>query len=198
MISPSYIEKTCSFCHASEKDVNKLMENGNGITICDGCIKTGSDFLNSENSPILKDGIPKPMEIKSYLDRYVIGQEKAKIAISVAVYNHYKRISRLGHICQENDTEIEKSNTLLIGPTGVGKTLFAKTLARLLNVPFTIADATCLTEAGYVGCLDKDTEYLSREGWKPIGDYRNGDIAQYNPETGQAEFVNPLHYIKKP
>jgi len=186
-------ELRCSFCGKPESKVKKLLEGG-GCYICDECILFGVSYISDEQ-PIKTESLPKPITVKNYLDNYVISQDKAKKIISVAVYNHFKRLSRVG---QPNpNVELQKSNIMLIGSSGSGKTLLAQTLARILKVPFTIADATSLTEAGYVGCLDRDTEYLSEEGWKPIGDYKEGKIAQYNPETGQAEFVYPLHYTKK-
>ena len=152
--------KKCCFCGKSEKTVRNMFSSGN-YHICDGCVMFCYDILadqyglNKSNipgaNPLNAGGIDlkKPAEIKAVLDQYVIGQEDAKIALSVAVYNHYKRIMSLED--EENDVEIQKSNVLLLGPTGTGKTLLAQTLARLLNVPFAIADATTLTEAGYVG-----------------------------------------------
>ena len=146
----------CSFCGKSEEQVNRLIRGSQGVYICDGCIELCLE--------ILEDGMPgkinrrgqkesheikllKPSEIKEILDQYIIGQDLAKITLSVAVYNHYKRI-----FCNTNDdVELQKSNILMFGPTGCGKTLLAQTLAKILNVPFAIADATTLTEAGYVG-----------------------------------------------
>jgi len=138
---------TCSFCQRPKSAVKRIFR-GNKAYICDECISLCSDIIKDEtNSPQLKHFVlPKPAEIKSFLDQYVIDQERAKIAISVAVYNHYKRIS-----VKSNDVQIQKSNIMLVGPTGTGKTLIAETLARLLHVPFSISDATPLTEAGYVG-----------------------------------------------
>jgi len=144
-------QKVCSFCGKSAEQVKRLIA-GPGVYICDECVNVCKRILDEEDEILaseFKEDIPKPKEIKSYLDQYVIGQEKAKKVLSVAVYNHYKRIS-MGHQI-ENDVEIEKSNVLLIGPTGTGKTLLARTLAKKLKVPFAIADATTLTEAGYVG-----------------------------------------------
>ena len=144
----------CSFCGRSQENVDKLIA-GNGAFICNECVRLCMNILEEdlpkpgENAAPLPapDDVPKPAEIKAYLDEYIIGQENAKIALSVAVYNHYKRIF-YGSI---DDVELQKSNILLIGPTGSGKTLFAQTLSRVLDVPFAIADATTLTEAGYVG-----------------------------------------------
>jgi len=140
----------CSFCGKSQKQVKKLIA-GPGVYICDECIDLCNEIIEEEFSTteeINFSELPKPVEIKSYLDDYVVGQEEAKKKLSVAVYNHYKRI-RSGEV--QRDVELQKSNILLIGPTGSGKTLLAQTLARQLNVPFAIADATSLTEAGYVG-----------------------------------------------
>lgn len=144
----------CSFCGKSEAMVHKLIE-GPGVFICDECIRLCNDLIQSTelvDAPGKQgeDGdmvLPKPAEIKAQLDAYVIGQDEAKKALSVAVYNHYKRIFST----QKDDVELQKSNILLMGPTGVGKTMLAQTLAKILNVPFAIADATTLTEAGYVG-----------------------------------------------
>ncbi len=140
----------CSFCGKSQKQVKKLIA-GPGVYICDECIELCNEIIEEEFSAteeITFTELPKPVEINSYLDDYVVGQEDAKKKLSVAVYNHYKRI-RSGEV--QRDVELQKSNILLIGPTGSGKTLLAQTLARQLNVPFAIADATSLTEAGYVG-----------------------------------------------
>ncbi len=140
----------CSFCGKSQKQVKKLIA-GPGVYICDECIDLCNEIIEEEFSAteeITFTELPKPVEINSYLDDYVVGQVEAKKKLSVAVYNHYKRI-RGGEV--QRDVELQKSNILLIGPTGSGKTLLAQTLARQLNVPFAIADATSLTEAGYVG-----------------------------------------------
>lgn len=141
----------CSFCGKSQKDARRLIA-GPGVYICDECIEICNDILTEETEkearPIETDEIPAPRTIKTFLDQYIIGQESAKRTLSVAVYNHYKRIR---HKSAYDDVEIQKSNILLIGPTGCGKTLLAQTLAKVLQVPFAIADATCLTEAGYVG-----------------------------------------------
>jgi len=140
----------CSFCGKRESQAAKLIA-GPGVYICSDCVQACSDLLREEidvDSGFSRpDSLPTPVEIKSFMDNYIIGQDEAKIALSVAVYNHYKRI----YFGSESDIELQKSNILLIGPTGSGKTLFAQTLAKILNVPFAIADATTLTEAGYVG-----------------------------------------------
>ncbi|MCU7842803.1 MAG: ATP-dependent Clp protease ATP-binding subunit ClpX [Candidatus Thiodiazotropha sp. (ex Monitilora ramsayi)] len=140
----------CSFCGKSQHEVRKLIA-GPSVFICDECVELCNDIIREEMQDTGEESIsrlPKPQEIKKTLDQYVIGQQRAKKVLSVAVYNHYKRLDSIG---KDNDIELAKSNILLIGPTGSGKTLLAETLARLLNVPFTIADATTLTEAGYVG-----------------------------------------------
>ncbi|MFN0089511.1 MAG: ATP-dependent Clp protease ATP-binding subunit ClpX [Acidimicrobiales bacterium] len=141
----------CSFCGKSQKQVKKLIA-GPGVYICDECIDLCNEIIEeelSEQSEVRFDELPKPREIYAFLNDYIIGQDQAKKILSVAVYNHYKRV-QYGQSGQ-NDVELAKSNILLIGPTGCGKTLLAQTLARMLNVPFAIADATALTEAGYVG-----------------------------------------------
>ena len=136
----------CSFCGKREDQARLIA--GPGVYICSDCVQTCCDLLrDDEYIGDAPDHLPTPMEIKAYMDGYIIGQEEAKIALSVAVYNHYKRI----YLAADTDVELQKSNILLIGPTGSGKTLFAQTLARILDVPFAIADATTLTEAGYVG-----------------------------------------------
>ena len=144
----------CSFCGKSQHEVRKLIA-GPSVFVCDECVELCNDIIREEledRAERARDKLPKPHEIKKVLDEYVIGQERAKKVLSVAVYNHYKRLqTRSGSSRPKEDVEIAKSNILLIGPTGCGKTLLAETLARLLNVPFTIADATTLTEAGYVG-----------------------------------------------
>ena len=145
----------CSFCGKPQSLANRLIA-GNGSYICDECVRMCSSIIGEEPAnvvegydglPLALDKLPKPMQIKSGLDEYVIGQDRAKIVLSVAVYNHYKRILHQA----KDDVELQKSNILLVGPTGSGKTLFAQTMAKMLDVPFAIADATTLTEAGYVG-----------------------------------------------
>jgi ATP-dependent Clp protease ATP-binding subunit ClpX len=145
----------CSFCGKSQRQVKKLIA-GPGVYICDECIDLCNEIIDEELTapPTFDlDNLPKPREIYGVLDEYVVGQEEAKRTLSVAVYNHYKRVQMMGVPATGGDTDIElqKSNILLLGPTGCGKTLLAQTLARILNVPFAIADATALTEAGYVG-----------------------------------------------
>jgi ATP-dependent Clp protease ATP-binding subunit ClpX len=145
----------CSFCGKSQKQVKKLIA-GPGVYICDECIDLCNEIIEEElheSSDLQFDELPKPREICEFLDQYVIGQDVAKKSLSVAVYNHYKRVQASGGTERHRDdlVELAKSNILLLGPTGSGKTLLAQTLARMLNVPFAIADATALTEAGYVG-----------------------------------------------
>ncbi|MBQ8574872.1 MAG: ATP-dependent Clp protease ATP-binding subunit ClpX [Clostridia bacterium] len=142
----------CSFCHKTQGQVERIIA-GDGVYICNECVELCQEIIEEESigrnkkkkSKDIK--LPTPMEIKRGLDEYVIGQDEAKVALSVAVYNHYKRVFK----AEETDVEIQKSNILMLGPTGVGKTMLAQTLAKILNVPFAIADATTLTEAGYVG-----------------------------------------------
>ncbi len=148
----------CSFCGRLRQEVNKMIEGPDGILICDACVDTCHKIMHDEdfdavpdknNKELIENGkLPSPEEIKNVLDQYVIGQETAKKVLSVSVYNHYKRIRNMDKL---DDVEIQKSNILLLGPTGCGKTLLAQTLAKILHVPFAIADATTLTEAGYVG-----------------------------------------------
>ena len=147
----------CSFCGRSEKEVNILIYGLNGY-ICEDCVEQASRIVKETRAKKNKDSklqnLPKPQEIKAYLDKYVIGQDAAKMALSVAVYNHYKRLNHRG---ETDDVELEKSNIIMVGSTGTGKTLLAKTIAKMLLVPFAIVDATVLTEAGYVG---EDVESL--------------------------------------
>ncbi|MEC7001397.1 MAG: ATP-dependent Clp protease ATP-binding subunit ClpX, partial [Actinomycetota bacterium] len=145
----------CSFCGKSQKQVKKLIA-GPGVYICDECIDLCNEIIEEELSEAVESPVggelPKPREIYDFLDQYVIGQDPAKKALSVAVYNHYKRVqAEAREKPREDVVEVAKSNIMLLGPTGSGKTLLAQTLARILNVPFAIADATALTEAGYVG-----------------------------------------------
>ena len=140
----------CSFCGKSQEQVRKLVA-GPGVYICDECIELCNEIIEEELSEDMDIGVqnvPKPREIKRILDEYVVGQERAKKSLSVAVYNHYKRVDS---DMQLDEVELEKSNIMMVGPTGCGKTLLARTLARILDVPFAITDATSLTEAGYVG-----------------------------------------------
>ncbi len=143
----------CSFCGKSQHEVRKLIA-GPSVFVCDECVELCNDIIREEldeRADQARDDLPRPHEIKQTLDDYVIGQDQAKKVLAVAVYNHYKRLQNLSADSSRDHIELAKSNILLIGPTGCGKTLLAETLARLLNVPFTIADATTLTEAGYVG-----------------------------------------------
>ncbi|MGE5611645.1 MAG: ATP-dependent Clp protease ATP-binding subunit ClpX [Bacillota bacterium] len=146
---------TCSFCGKTSRDVGPMVEGPSDVYICANCVDLAHNIIRQEKRKLtstqpLFENIPSPRQIKEFLDQYVIGQEYAKKALSVAVHNHYKRLS-LGEKNEQSDVELDKSNVLLIGPTGSGKTLLARTLARILNVPFAIGDATTLTEAGYVG-----------------------------------------------
>lgn len=151
----------CSFCNKTQDQVRKLIAGpkGKNVYICDECIDICSEIIEEEFEQYAEnDGeinLRKPKEIKEFLDQYVIGQDEAKKVLSVAVYNHYKRILMGG----DSDVELQKSNILMLGPTGSGKTLLAQTLAKMLNVPFAIADATALTEAGYVG---EDVENIQK------------------------------------
>ena len=166
----------CSFCGKSQHEVRKLIA-GPTVFICDECVELCMDIIREENKSSLvksRDGVPTPMEICAVLDDYVIGQDYAKRVLSVAVHNHYKR---LNHSSKNSDVELAKSNILLIGPTGCGKTLLAQTLARILDVPFTMADATTLTEAGYVG---EDVENII---------HKLLQAADYNVERAQRGIV---------
>ena len=191
----------CSFCGRSAVDVGMLFSGMNGATICDECIERGYEVLQEQSSKkksssvptIKKDELLKPAEIKAFLDKYVIGQDAAKKTLSVAVYNHYKRLlaaeskpksakakgaqQTVAQEAQSNEVEIEKSNIIMVGQTGTGKTLLARTIARLLNVPFTIVDATVLTEAGYVG---EDVESILS---------RLLQVADYNVEQAERGIV---------
>ncbi|MBR5278119.1 MAG: AAA family ATPase, partial [Clostridia bacterium] len=160
------IKKICGFCGRPSAHLTTLYIEGNHIDFCDECLTLCCEISEEYNASLVetvepieekteKLTLPKPVDIKKELDKYVIGQDKAKITLSVAIYNHYKRINSVAdkkeNNVTENDVELSKCNVLLLGPTGVGKTLLAQTLAKMLDVPFAIADATTLTEAGYVG-----------------------------------------------
>src|SRR5918994_68013 len=169
----------CSFCGKSQHEVRKLIA-GPSVFICDECIELCNDIIREETASDkgakgAKSDLPTPREIRQILDQYVIGQDQAKKILSVAVYNHYKRLK---HLSKNDEVELAKSNILLIGPTGSGKTLLAQTLARLLNVPFVIADANTLTEAGYVGA---DVENIIQTLLKLI----EGTIASVPPQGGR-------------
>jgi len=153
--SPRRRSQVCSFCHRNGDDAGSLVEGPNGVFICANCVELCHNIIRQEQRKVaqakpLFTSIPSPRQIKEFLDQYVIGQDHAKRVLSVSVHNHYKRLTH-ADLDESDAVEIDKSNVLLIGPTGCGKTLLAKTLARVLNVPFAIGDATTLTEAGYVG-----------------------------------------------
>jgi ATP-dependent Clp protease ATP-binding subunit ClpX len=166
---------TCSFCHKTQHQVGKLIA-GPGVYICDECIEACQDLLDAEHRPVpgtapRRRPLPTPLEIKRFLDQWVIGQDRAKKQLAVAVYNHYKRIEIQQQPRRTDEVELSKANILLVGPTGTGKTLLAQTLARMLDVPFAMADATTLTQAGYVG---EDVENILRTLLQAAG----GDIAR--------------------
>ena len=181
-------KKVCSFCGRSEKDVNFLITGLNGF-ICDSCAQQAYQIVleagfgsegtrkNSGTFDVSLNDVPKPTEIKEYLDEYIIGQDDAKKYLSVAVYNHYKRLQQHSEGAEDDGVEIEKSNIIMVGSTGTGKTLLARTIAKLLKVPFTIVDATVFTEAGYVG---EDVESILS---------RLLQVADYNVETAQRGIV---------
>ena len=181
-------KKVCSFCGRSEKDVNFLITGLNGF-ICDSCAQQAYQIVleagfgpegtrkNSGAFDVSLNDVPKPTEIKEYLDEYIIGQDDAKKCLSVAVYNHYKRLQQHAADAEDDGVEIEKSNIIMVGSTGTGKTLLARTIAKLLKVPFTIVDATVFTEAGYVG---EDVESILS---------RLLQVADYNVEAAQRGIV---------
>ena len=181
-------KKVCSFCGRSEKDVNFLITGMNGF-ICDSCAQQAYQIVleagfgpegtrkNSGAFDVSLNDVPKPTEIKKYLDEYIIGQDDAKKYLSVAVYNHYKRLQQHTNDAEDDGVEIEKSNIIMVGSTGTGKTLLARTIAKLLQVPFTIVDATVFTEAGYVG---EDVESILS---------RLLQVADYNVEAAQRGIV---------
>ena len=200
----------CSFCGRRENQASRLIA-GPGVNICSDCVSACSDLLREELE--LEQGtgkperLPTPMEMKSFMDNYIIGQDDAKVALAVAVYNHYKRV----YFGADSDVELQKSNILLIGPTGCGKTLFAQTLAKILNVPFAIADATTLTEAGYVGddvenillrllqAADFDVEkdiQLFTDVPQCFYTVREGQFSILFPEDGHAPMLGEGH-VKK-
>jgi len=177
----------CSFCGKSQHEVKKLIA-GPTVFICDECVELCMDIIREENKTTLAksgDGVPTPSDILGTLDDYVIGQDQAKKVLSVAVHNHYKRLK---HSAKDDDVELAKSNILLLGPTGCGKTLLAQTLARILDVPFTMADATTLTEAGYVG---EDVENIILKLLQ---------AAEYNVEDAQRGivYIEAGHQVPNP
>jgi ATP-dependent Clp protease ATP-binding subunit ClpX len=194
----------CSFCGKSQKQVRKLIAGG-GVFICDECVELCNEIIEEElGQGIIASGIeelelPKPREIKSFLDEYVIGQDQAKKALAVAVYNHYKRLRSHGTLTTagkpHDDIEIAKSNILMVGPTGCGKTYLAQTLAKRLNVPFAVADATALTEAGYVG---EDVENILLK----LLQAADGDVKRPRPEsstsTRSTRFLARLKTLRSP
>ncbi|MBQ2908811.1 MAG: ATP-dependent Clp protease ATP-binding subunit ClpX, partial [Clostridia bacterium] len=155
MDSEIFDKTSCSFCGKPKDKVKTLVAGPNGLYICDECVEICQDILKEDQAKIAPDSVNllKPQQLKAELDKYIIGQDKAKKVLAVAVYNHYKRVNALAKNSKRNNDEVEidKSNVLLLGQTGCGKTLLASTLAKILNVPFAVADATTLTEAGYVG-----------------------------------------------
>ena len=169
-------DATCSFCGKATQEVGPLVAGNDGAFICASCLELGSTLIRHKRRRPREhtslERIPTPREIKDFLDLYVIGQERAKKAVSVAVYNHYKRLTLED---AGDDIEVEKSNLLLIGPTGCGKTLIARSLAHILKVPFAIGDATTLTEAGYVG---EDVENLLHRRTPPRSGWRRGTSAK--------------------
>ena len=163
---------SCSFCHRIEEEVSRLIQGPNDVYICDICVDLCYEIIReelpqtpAEGTPVLEH-LPSPKEIVQRLDQYVVSQDRAKKVLAVAVYNHYKRVSS-GNLF--SDVELQKSNIMLIGPTGCGKTLLAQTLARILDVPFTIADATNLTEAGYVASTVQAAIQRRLDSLSPLG-----------------------------
>ena len=180
-------ELRCSFCGKSEREVHRMIQ-GPGVRICDECVQLCMDVLEDGYEPHdeleAPDSIPTPREIHEVLDQYIIGQEAAKVALSVSVYNHYKRLLQKD---SGDDVEIEKSNIIMVGSTGTGKTLLARTIAKLLHVPFTIVDATVLTEAGYVG------EDIEQEDVK--AEFKHGILKLFVPKKEAKKAVEENKYI---